>query len=827
MPVIRQPIQIRDTRQIRPVQSPKSQMGNVLGQQADYLGQRAAQYGRLLSAEAEEKARAWAKQAIFSEDENGVPQMPEDITKGMGQVARETYNASMAEHMAQRLKVSVRNKINEAKIANMDDLDAFSAQANASIAKMQESIPPEFGGAFQSIVTDEMVNAQYDIGRTQAILERETTKAEIPEMLRTYQQSRGDLILGGGDDAAVQMHLQGDIDWILGQPDNIMSPLQKQKHIADFLFIAGAKRAQMDWDVENMSANQLTSLIAALKMPNSEQSKKLGEYFQRYDALRARVGLQPWAEGATGDKLYDEDLGARFASYLQSGPLQKAYQKDRAINDAAALEARINDINSGRIGNPTDTDRGTLNQYVSDVLGFPVTASMFENGTIEQEDMDQIILHTKNAGFLGSELRKAFNAAAVTQNPETFMNMYDIYVALKDQHNTAGPAVDISDLIPDDALQVFEVAEAQIGGGFIDDTTVAQTWEFMDRLRNLGDWTTKTRDISTAMKNENIDGNIWMGNDVTEDNIDAVISDLVVDYLEDNPHPDEIKQAVNYFQTRFRMQLQGNSDAPLERALEMTKQAFSNRWKDSKYFRDGVRTQYGPEKHYSAPMPKTLGEAIGRIWKKGIKAPVLEGLESIVPLFGFYKGENREFSEPDFGAALARAEPFDLIMDRKIHEVISNLPEDQKPFYELPYHTKKDGSYDETRNNLYEAGVHYYLEYVPGSGRFPRYNVIMLGSDMNHGVTHRVEGLQNIDVSADFKELTGQITTYDQAARYARAQKVVLDDVMQDQTLAPIMSPYGGASTLTVSSGMGLGLAWADIKRRIDELAGSYLQGAQ
>lgn len=827
MPVIRQPIQVRDTRQMRPVQSPRSQMGNVLGQQADYLGQKAAQYGRLLSAEAEEKARAWANRAIFTEDENGVPQMPEDITIGMGKVARETYNASMADHMTHRLKLAVRNKVNEAKNANMDDLDAFAAQANASIAKMQETLPPEFGGAFQSIVTTEMADAQYSIGRSQAILERETTKAEIPEMLRTYQQSLGDLIIGGADDAAVQMHLQGHIEWVLGQPDNIMSPLQKQKHIGDFLFTAGAKRAQMDWDVENMTANQLTSLIAALKMPNSEQSKKLGKYFQRYDALRDRVGLNPWAEGATGDKLYDEDLGARFAASLQSGPLQKAYQRDRALEDAAALDARINDINSGRIGNPTDTDRGTLNQYVSEVIGVPITASMFESGGFKQEDMDQIILHVKNAGFLGSELRKAFNSAAVTQNPETFMNMYDIYVALKDQHNTAGPAVDISDLIPDDALQVFEVAEAQIGGGRLDDTTAEMTFEFMDRLRNLGDWTTKTRDIATAMKNEGMSGSAWMSPDVTEDNIDAVISDLVVNELEDNPHPDEIKQAVNYFQTRFRMQLQGNSDAPLERALEMTSQTFSNRWKDSKYFRDGVRTQYGPEKHYSAPMPQTVGEAIGRIWKKGIKAPVLEGLESIVPMLGLYKGENREFSEPDFGAALARAEPFDIIMDRKIHDVISNLPEDQKPFYELPYHTKKDGSYDETRNNLYEAGVHYFLEYVPGSGRFPRYNVIMLGSDMNHGVTHRVEGLQNIDVSADFKDLTGQITTYDQAARYARAQKVVLDDVMKDQTLASIMSPYPTASTLTMSSGMGLGRSWADIKRRIDELAGSYLTGNQ
>lgn len=827
MPVIRQPIQVRDTRQMRPVQSPVNQMGNVLGQQADYLGQKAAQYGRMLSAEAEDKARAWANRAIFTEDENGVPQMPEDITIGMGTAAQNAYQASMADHMAHRLQVAVKNKVNEAKNANMDDLDAFAAQANTSIAKMQESLPPEFGGAFQSIVTEAMVSAQYEIGRSQAILERETTKAEIPEMLRTYRQTLGDLILSGADDASVQMHLLGDIQWIQGQPDNIMSPLQKQKHIGDLLFTAGSKRAQMDFDVENMTVNQLTSLIAALKMPNSEQSKKLGEYFQRFDALRDRVGLQPWAEGARGDKIYDDDLGARFAAALQSGPLQLAYQRDRATNEAAVREARLNDITNGRIGNPNDTDRGLLNQHVSEIIGVPITASMFESGAIEQEDMDQIILHVKNAGFLGSELRKAFNGAAVTQNPETFMNMYDIYVALKDQHNTDDRVVDISELIPDDALQVFEVAEAQIGGGRLDDTTAEMTFEFMDRLRNLGDWTTKTRDIATAMKNESLSGSSWISPDVTEDNIDAVISDLVVNELEDNPHPDEIKQAVNYFNTRFRMQLQGNSDAPMERALEMTSQAFSNRWKDSKYFRDGVRTQYGPEKFYSAPMPQTVGEAIGRIWKKGIKAPALEGVESLMPMLGMYLGENREFSEWTIGAALARAEPFDLIMDRKIHDIISNLPEDQKPFYALPYHTKEDGTYDETRNDLYEAGVHYFLEYVPGSGRFPRYNVIMLGSDMNHGVTHRVEGLQNIDVSADFKELTGQITTYDQAARYARAQNVVLDDVMKDQTLASIMSPYGGASTLTMSSGMGLGIKWADIKRRIDDLAGSYLTGNQ
>ncbi|MGB1179593.1 MAG: hypothetical protein ACPG4J_10060, partial [Lentibacter algarum] len=272
-------------------------------------------------------------------------------------------------------------------------------------------------------------------------------------------------------------------------------------------------------------------------------------------------------------------------------------------------------------------------------------------------------------------------------------------------------------------------------------------------------------------------------------------------------------------------QLQGNSDTPLSNALEFTKNTFDDRYVESEYF-GGRRTQYAPEKHYPAPMPETVSEAIGAFFKKNIKAPVLEGIESMIPMFGLYLGDNREFSEPTIGAALARATPFDIIMDRKIHEAISNLDPEKRPFYELPYYRKEDGTYDERRNDLYEKDVHYTLEHVLGAGGKPIYNVIMLGSGENNQVTQRIEGLQNIDVSEDYANFTNQIKTYEAAERYARARDVVWTDVWENWGLQRgIMSPVPSTAVLTPFTFKGI--PFSEIEARIDKLSDTYRKGIQ
>lgn len=808
MPVIKTPIQVRDNRQISPVQSPRSQMGALLDNQTAYYANKAAQYGRMFVAEGEEFAEQMVREAVFSEDENGVPQLPPEKRKWMGTAVQKTYDARMAEAMTLRLRSSIRNKINEAKNANIGDFEGFQKQADLSATAMISTLPNEFRGAFQNLWTAEIVDAGGSVGREQALIEREYARADFNQHFEEQLSSIALLYEQGptSHHAAESM-----FTWMLGEivnaPQTLYSGAEKNQLIEDLVFRVGKSRMLTDFKLRGRSVSFLTRFAAALRNPNSPEYGEFAKYFTEFSQVAARQEIEeisPWVNPTQG---YDGELfktlnlesANKFASQVINELIPLARQRELDADAQAEAAQNLSDILSGVKANDRNSisqkDRIQLNEHLARGAGLESlswTDWVFGNTEkLSEQKISDIMMTVKTAGFLPTSLQQAFTRLNTVQDEDEFMNTYDVYVRLRDQANVMGNTKDLASLIPEDALLRLEMAELLLAKGATNDNTLIQVNEMMDRWvemeRQDPEWANAHVEFAMAMERENYGNYFGSDNDVfnllraNPKNTDAILKDFLADELGmgENTNVNELNEGLELFKKYFRLQ-KGASEKPFETSLEFARKTLTGRYyHNSKYFPDGVSSKSAPELIYSDPMPTTITAAMGVFWKKYVSAGVREAGESL--FYGSWwkpYADNTEFKEFNFGAALARASIFDIIVDQKINEIMENTDLSERAKLALPYKKNEDGTYTKKRNGFYEAGVHYHLEPTSGRGGIPTYNILMIMGGMDN---ERVQVIaRDVSFEEDFKRITGEVNTYDQVLRYARAKDVLFSDLYGD-----------------------------------------------
>ncbi len=826
MPVVRTPIQVRDTRQIAPVDPPRNRGGELLDMQTSYYARKAAEYGRLFVNEGEEFAEQMVREAVFSEDENGVPQMPENKRKWMGSVVAKTYNNRMAEAMTLRLRNSIRNKINEAQNANIGDFEGFQKQADQSAKAMISTLPQEFRGAFQNLWTTEIVNAGGTVGREQALIEREIQKADLTsnfdetlsDMVQLYEQGPTSL-------AAAELRFKYQMEEILNAPYTLFSAAEKDTMIKTLIYRVGKSRMISDFNLRNKTVSQLTKLSASLQNPESDEYKEFSKYFAMYSRRAAELGLSdisPWTKPNGG---YDGEIGRslsldsakQFAKEIQSELIPLARQRAANAEAQAEKQDMIDDILNGVLANDRNSisakHRNTFDNALASMYGLENlhwTDWVYgDSKKMSEQTINNIMMNVKTAGFLPMSLQQAFQRLNTVQDEQEFMNTYDVYVRLRDQANIMGNTKDLASLVPEDALLRLEMAELLLAKGSTNDNTLEQTRDMMDTWRELErqdpEWQNAHIEFAAAMRNEGYYSS-WLPSTILGITDNNIAANFTADELEKNPklldstlkeflkeelnlgentNVHELNEAVSLFKKYFRLQATA-SEKPLETALEFARKTLNGRYyHDSKYFANGVSSKMAPELYYADPMPRTITEAFANFWTKNISAGAREGLESLIGGSWWRPyADNVEFKEFDFGAALARASIFDVIVDQKINEIMQNTDASEYAKYALPYKKNSDGTYTKKRNGFYEAGVHYHLVPTQGRGGIPTYNIMMIGSGMDN---ERVFTLaKDVSFHKEFEAMTGEITTYDQTMRYARAKNVLFSELYGDGLRAAI-----------------------------------------
>ena len=822
MPIMRQPIQIRDTRNMTTVRSQRSGLGDVLSQQSQYYFQKASQYGRMFIAEGEQQAEQWVREAIFSEDENGVPQLPPEPSKVMGSAVRETYDKRMAEAYTLRLRSSIRNQINEAQNSNIGDYEGFQKQTDASARRMLETLPVEMRGAFQSLWTSEMVNAGASVGREQALILLEIQRADFHQ---NFEEKLSSLVLnyeqGPVDHEAAKLSFKYIMEEIINAPNTLITASQKNEKIEQLIYRVGKSRMINDFKLKDRNTSELTRLAAALENPNSNEYKEFSKYFAEYSKQAAELGLEdisPWVTPTGG---YDSELrktlnmesAAQFAKEIRSEFMPLARQRAAEAEAQFEYQNLVNDIFNGVLSSSgkdlPKKARIVFNNELANRAGLETldwTDWVYGDSKKMSEDtINKIMMQVKTAGFLPQSLQQAVTRLSIVDNEQEFMNTYDVYVRLRDQANIMGNTKDLASLVPEDALLRLEMAELLLAKGATNDNTLPQVNEMIKTWKDLEaqdpNWENAHNEFARAFRNEGYGSALFGGNEVADalesdrKKLDLTLKEVLKDELNlgENTNVHELNEAVALFKKYFRLQATA-SEKPLETALDFTRKTLNGRYyHDSKYLPPGTSSKMAPEIYYSDRIPTTLTAFLGQFWRKNISAGISEAGESV--LYGSWwrpYADNIEWKEGDLGAALKRASVFDIIMDQKIDELMKTNPDFQdKAKFSLPYEKDENGNYVRkkglifNRNGLYEAGVHYYLVPTLGKGGIPTYDIRMIGAGMQNEVAFTLA--KDVSVDKEFKEMTGEINTYDEIHRYARAKDIMLNEYFKDGNVPEIL----------------------------------------
>jgi len=748
MPVKRERISIADRRQVNPANAPRTNVGSAMGAMAEALANQANQYAQVMATEAEDKAKAWVRAAVLTTDENGMPAPPENITEGMGSIARRVYDEGIYDKMTYQMGVAIDNQINEAKNANMYDMEAFNQDASARLDSMFADVPEAMQGAYQQLRTKAMVDAGATIGRSQALLQQEVTKENWNGIVENDVDGISqNILLGNDQEAALQLEMA--INSLMEEKDHILNPSEKLQKINKIMYAMSKSRVQRDFNTNDMTVAQIDGMIAELLDPEQENIEFLREYFPAFD-----MATNDLVVDADGQVIPDRAAAKKFVSELQQikGGLYAQEAREQKEREEASKVSLVADGQAPtNPSNQTRLDRILMGQLKDVGYDGPINADTWRSGVLNEKQRTTAMYQIKRSGMIPMSLARAFRSVNSDMDDDQLANMYELYTDMRFAPSGEGNVSDISYLIPEKVLASFLVADAIHGDGggynehFRDALRMAETYQDPQNQWDLSTWNSFL----------NKDGFKMLGDELTDENLDASIDDyLINNVLDSNYRVEELGQARTLFKVMFQQNAgmvgeytSSNSTSALDRTTSLVENAMASRFVDSDYIVQ--KSMYAPEKFYPEPMPENILEVFSQLGKKAlgnlIKADeqligdFIQWVEIINP-FSPLRPPSNEVVNPDLGSARLLAGPFDFIVNDHINQLIEDGVFD-------PLHMKKKD------RSLWEAGVHYRLIPLEQHGYPPQYKIQMLTKDQSTG--HIVD--EKFNPAPAYQKLTGSL----------------------------------------------------------------------
>jgi hypothetical protein len=748
MPVKRERISIADRRQINPANAPRTNVGSAMGALAESLANQANQYAQIMATEAEDKAKAWVRAAVLTTDENGMPAPPENITEGMGSIARRVYDEGIYDKMTYQMGVAIDNQINEAKNANMYDMEAFNQDASARLDSMFADVPEAMQGAYQQLRTKAMVDAGATIGRSQALLQQEVTKENWNGIVENDVDGISqNILLGNDQEAALQLEMA--IGSLMEEKDHILNPSEKLQKINQIMYAMSKSRVQRDFNTNDMTVAQLDGMIAELLDPEQKNIEFLREYFPAFD-----MATNDLVVDADGQVIPDRAAAKKFVSELQQikGGLYAQEAKEQKEREEAGKVSLVADGQAPtNPSNQTRLDRILMGQLKDVGYNGPINADTWRSGVLNEKQRTTTMYQMKRSGMIPMSLARAFRSVNSDMDDDQLANMYELYTDMRFAPSGEGNVSDISHLIPEKVLASFLVADAIHGDGggynehFRDALRMAETYQDPQNQWDLSTWNSFL----------NKDGFKMLGDKLTDENLDASIDNyLINNVLDSNYRVEELGQARTLFKVMFQQNAgmvgeytASNSTSALDRTTSLVENAMASRFVESDYIVQ--KSMYAPEKFYPEPMPENILEVFSQLGKKAlgnlIKADeqlvgdFIQWVEIINP-FSPLRPPSNDVVNPDLGSARLLAGPFDFIVNDHINQLIEDGAFD-------PLHMKKKD------RSLWEAGVHYRLIPLEQHGYPPQYKIQMLTKDQSTG--HIVD--EKFNPAPAYQKLTGSL----------------------------------------------------------------------
>jgi len=593
-------------------------------------------------------------------------------------------------------------------------------------------------GAYQQLRTKSMVDAGLTIGRSQALLQMDVQRDLLAgqngqdvdlisqKFLEDTPQARDEL------GVIFEMAVQG----IMSEPDSIAPPEVKKQLIDNLTYAVSAGRIRADLNTNDMTVAQLEGLINELQNPEQKNIEFLREYFPSFD-----ITTNEAFKDQDGQIIPDRAAAKKFVSELhqiKAGLYAGEAKKKKAKEYEANLIKVANGYSPNNPSNRVAVDeiiRRRLNLKTSIVpeiwLNHPTAFS--------EDQRHQAIVQMKASGMLPQSLHEAFRGVNSSMDRDQLANMYKIYTDLKFVPTQAGEEKDLTNEIPEEVLGSLITASHIYGDGGGYNPTLVEALKMAEDMTSAeNQWDPNTWIRSFKLNKIPIDAE-----DQTLENVDAAVSEYLIDNLLDNNYrKEELNQAVTLFKVLYKQQ-SGlvQPDRASEVALELTEHQMMTRFVDTEY--GDQKTTMAVEKFYGEPLPDNMQEALFNIGKK-LGGNAIKFAENVMGasrgywqmINPFISRQPQEFNRADFGAREMLATPIDIIFSDRIDELVNE--EKINPAY-----MKKKGS-------IWEPKVHYKTIPLAQYGYPPKYQILMI--DAHSGTGTIVDN--NFDPAPKYKEMT-------------------------------------------------------------------------
>lgn len=680
---------------------------------AGMLAKRAAAYGASMAAAAEDEAIALSKAATFSTGPNGLPQMPPDPTLRMGEIARRTYDHAMQERFAHQMGTAIQAQLNDAHNANFDDLDAFTADAEARLSAMALDIPPGYEGMFQQVSTGLMVDMGARIGYRQAVNLRQEMTASAPGLVDRYIAVAQEAIIADNPEGA-RAAAAAAITFIDSQQREVLDEREKQALRNNVYGSIAFYRLVKDLNLAEAGSGEITDLHAKVVRGDD---KDVMAYFEMPDGSPA-----------------DEDVRQNVANRLNQ-LLGEAYARENADAKRRERENVIEDVREGHAA-PTPTNAEALDFVLGGLLNMDAPVTVQDWMVMGNDDMLTAIRQVKTTGFLPDSLTRLFRMTERgnlgTADTE---QAFRIFRQLQEQPNWNGKAIDLTDAIGPRTATIFSLVDALYGNGALNDATLAdaiasvngtlaEPWTnaaWMDGWNNGG---------GPRFRGDEGDFEDWAAAQIRED----VYGDATV-------FEKEIAQSVQ--QVRLLMQ---NGES-YDDAIKLAKQMTEGRLVETRYMGNTDHSRFAPERWYADQPPEGVRELVGAAgqWVKGhsqlVGEAILNAPNAVIPNFIYVY-------DAELGGAATLASTFDQLASDAIQDHIEAVDD---PVVKSAFETREDGT-GRMGKRLLEPDVDYIILPDASKGYPPVYTVNMRGP---RGTTVQLRNNDGtpfiLDVRADFE----------------------------------------------------------------------------
>lgn len=752
MPVLRKRETVNTSLNMRPVQArPLEGMAAVqrAGQAAEaargYLREttadmtrKAADFARGMAAAAEEEAKALAKAAVFSTGPNGLPQLPPNVTERMGRIARRTYDATIEDRFAHQMQTAIKGQINDARNANMYDLDGFIMDAESRISQMALDIPPGYEGMFQQISSGLMVDTGASIGYAQAQLQQEEAAVSAEQMAIDARSLIVDRIWRGEDEDAQAM-IEAEVERIRAARPETISPSDKVKMIDDLYYEAGLRRMFRDFGIDenNLSSDQLAALNAALQTGKDE---RIIGYFTRPDA--------------NGEPIFDRKMAER-AGYKVQEFMGVASARDAAVTKQAETAFTVDAVMAGK-GSGTAKEKEAMDIGLGERLGLDRPLMPEDWAAMDDRTRTSVVQAVKDGGFESDSLATYFRTLEGESDPDALTRGFMLWRDLREQANSKGVVRDLSGVAGARMGAIFARADNLHAGGTSldlaarDAVAMAEKLFLQDQNKAWDD-----RALAAAMNRDRTWLGTAFGARIDETNVRDKLAEIVdeIVFPDMDTTAEERAKAIDMLETHIRI----GATAP--DAIEYTRQQQIDRYAESSAM--GKRSAFAPEVHFPDPPAQSFGELFRgyQTYAKGMGKSVgevfLEAPNALIPNFiGSYS--------VGLGADFDRATVFERAANVEVQKMIEGSGLDLETVYgDGELQRGADGSRF-LGNRFLKPGRDYTLEYArPGKGGKPVYRVTL---KQPGGISIQLDG--ELDVTEEYRkasELTRVVTMFEDA----------------------------------------------------------------